>query len=160
MNSLLEKQIKEDNDILNKILSDWEKDSVVDKTAPNETIAEIGKLHAKYLRTLAQHRLNVKKAERDYKETKQLRSSYYDGTLEESELKKRNWTPYLGKSPKILSQRQDLLDADEYLNAILQRKCIYEEIVSVCESIIQQLNWSRTNQLKEFMAWERTIRNA
>jgi hypothetical protein len=158
MNEKNTKQIEDDKKILQEVLESWEKDSLVDKTQPNDTISEIGRLHAKYLRILATHKLNVKHAENEFLDMKRIRSAYYDGALDKSELDKRGWEPYLGKTLKFQGQKESILETDEYLLTILLRKAIYEEIVEVCQFILKELN-NRTWSLREFMQWERSIRN-
>lgn len=158
MNAKHEKQIAKDSAALDEVLATWQKDSVVDKAQPNEDMANIGSLHAKYLRILSTHKLNCKKAEKDFLEMKRLRAAYYEGTLTEDELKKRGWEQYLGRAPRSSATRDHILETDEYLLTIAQRKVIYEQIVEVCQYILKELN-NRTWELREFMQWERTIRN-
>lgn len=151
------KTLEEDVATLEKILAEWDADSVIDKTAPNESLAANTANHAKYLKTLSRNTLNIDRADEDYKEMRRLRSAYYDGSLSKQELDNQGWTQYLGKSPKISSQREELLDSDPLLLQISKRKKVYENIVKVCELILKEIN-SRHYSIKAYMDWELRIR--
>src|SRR5687767_13855507 len=151
------KTYADDRKILDNILSEWEKDSVVDKACPNETAAANSQLHAKYLRILANHTLNIDGAKEEYLDMLRLRTGYYDGALTKEELEKQGWTQYLGKSPKTIHTRKELLDSDPLLMEILKRKKVYEVIVETCQAIIKEIH-GREFMIPAYMNWEMKIR--
>lgn len=157
-NDAIALQLKSDNLKLTRILDDWDNDSIIDKTSPNDSIAVIGNLHAKYLRVLATHNLNASKIIDEYNKMKTARMAYYDGSISLEDLQSHCWEPWLGPAPKIKTQMDSRLESDPYLLAIMSRKRIYEEVVKVCEAILKELN-NRTWQLKSYMQWEMNIRN-
>jgi hypothetical protein len=150
---------EEDKKVLDQVLEDWKNDSILSKTDPSQSLIDNMAFHAKYLKILSVNALNVKKADDEYRVMRRLRASYYDGSLEQSLLKKYNWEPYLGAKPKISSQKEELLSADEFLIDIEKRRKVYEIIVDNCEKIIKEIN-SRHYSIKAYMDWERTIRQA
>jgi hypothetical protein len=150
--------LDEDKAVLDKLLDEWDQDSKVDKSCPNETAAEISSLHAKYLRTLSKNTLNAQEADKEYLTMKKLRTKYYGGEMTQAELTKLGWEQYLGKSPRVSSQWDDAMKTDPFLLEIEQRKKVYELIVANCEKIIKELG-ARHYTIKAFMDWERTIRN-
>lgn len=152
------KTLVEDKKLLQDLLDEWKKDTPVDKAAPNETIAEIGNLHAKYLRILSHHTLNIYEADKEYLTMKRLRVSYYNGSMTEAKLKELNWEPYLERAIKANSLMIEALSTDPFLLEITERKKVYELIVANCEKIIKELQ-SRHYSVSKFMDWEMKIRN-
>ena len=89
----------------------------------------------------------------DYNVLKNVRYQYYSGELNNDEdLEKYGFEPW---SKKVLKQdRQQYIDADKSLNDLLLRKCLHDEIVEFCRSVLRELN-SRTYQLRSFIDWEK-----
>ena len=140
-------------DNLEKILENWEKDSVIDQTEPSKEILKIPLLHSKYLNILTKSKLLSKKAHFDYLQLKKKKWEYYTGKLSQDELKEMGWEPF----PFVLKSDINLyLESDGDLIKILQKKMIHDEIVSVVETIMTELK-SRTFQLRDFISWEKFI---
>jgi len=155
----MSKTFESDEQLLENILSDWEKDSVFDTTMPNDNIKKNQDNHTKYLKILARNKVNLIRAEDEYKDMRGKRIAYYEGTLTKAELDKLGWTPYLGKAPRISAQREDMLATDPLLMEIQKRKKIYETIIEVCEYIMKEIN-SRHFSVKAYIDWEVRIRSA
>lgn len=140
-------------DNLEKILENWEKDSVIDQTEPSKEILKIPLLHSKYLNILTKSKLLSKKAHFDYLQLKKKKWEYYTGKLSQDELKEMGWEPF----PFVLKSDINLyLESDGDLIKLLQKKMIHDEIVSVVETIMTELK-SRTFQLRDFISWEKFI---
>ena len=140
-------------DNLEKILENWEKDSVIDQTEPSKEILKIPLLHSKYLNILTKSKLLSKKAHFDYLQLKKKKWEYYTGKLSQDELSEMGWEPF----PFVLKSDINLyLESDGDLIKILQKKMIHDEIVSVVETIMTELK-SRTFQLRDFISWEKFI---
>ena len=138
---------------IEKVLENWEKDSLIDQTEPSKELIKIPKLHSKYLNVLTKSKLASKKLQFDYLQLKKRKWEYYNGRLSQEELKQYGWEPF----PFTLKSDINLyLESDADLIKILQKKVAYDEIVSICESIISELK-SRTYQLRDFISWERFI---
>ena len=131
----------------------WAEDAQIDETEPGRELLRIPNLHAKYIRILTHHNLLSKKLQSDYNRMKKIKWEYYSGDLNnEEDLTKYGFEPLLGK---IL--RQDIpiyLDSDKQLTDILLKKVLHEEIVSICNSILKELN-SRTYQIRTYVDWEK-----
>ena len=137
------------------LMEEWIKDAPYDETEPQKAVANIPKLHAKYLRIMTHHNLLVKKISAEYNTRRKIKHDYFSGDLNNPEdLAKYGLEPML---KKVL--RADIsiwLDSDLELNNILLKKVIHEEIVDFCKSVIKELN-NRTFQIKAYMDWERFI---
>lgn len=138
---------------LEELLDMWSKDAEIDRTEPGRALIDIPKLHSKYLNILSSHRLLIRDAEFKYNRMKKIKWEYYTGKMDQESLDKYGWEAF----PFVLkSDITTYLDSDEDLNKYLAQKRMHEEIVSVCESILKELN-SRTYQLRAVIDWEKFI---
>jgi hypothetical protein len=137
------------------LMEEWVKDAPYDETEPQRAMANIPKLHAKYLRIMSHHNLIVKKLGAEYHSRRKIKYDYIAGDLNNPEdLEKYGLEPMM---KKVL--RADIpmwLDSDTELNNILLKKVMHEEIVDFCKSVLKELN-NRTFQIKSYMEWERFI---
>lgn len=137
------------------LMEEWVKDAPYDETEPQRAMANIPKLHAKYLRIMTHHNLTVKKLLAEYNTRRKIKWEYYSGDLNNPEdLERYGLEPMLKKV--LRADLQHYLDSDTELNNILLKKVIHEEIAEFCKNVLKELN-NRTWQLKEYMAWERFI---
>lgn len=153
------KTFEEDVQSLENILSNWEIDSRFDATTPNDNIKKNQDNHTKYLKILARNKINLIRADDEYKEMRGKRIAYYEGALSKQELDALGWDQYLGKSPKISAQLENLLSSDPFLMEIVKRKKAYETIIEATEYIMKEIN-SRHFSIKAFIDWEIRIRSA
>lgn len=139
--------------MIDELLEMWRQDSIIDRTEPGREITNIPQLHSKYLNILSRHRLLSKEAQFKYNKMKKLKWEYYNGKLDDDDLKKYGWEPF----PYVLkSDINTYLESDEDMNKCLASKAIHDEIIDICERILKELN-SRTFQLRDFIAWEKFI---
>jgi hypothetical protein len=138
---------------LEELLEMWRQDCDIDRTEPDRELLNIPKLHSKYLNILSKHRLHSKEAEFKFNKMKKVKWEYYNGKLDDDELKARGWEPF----PFVLkSEINTYLDSDEDLNKYLANKIVHDEIVDVCTTILKELN-SRTFQLRDYISWQKFI---
>lgn len=137
------------------LMEEWVKDATYDETEPQKAMANIPKLHAKYLRIMTHHNLLVKKLLSEYNSRRKIKWEYYSGDLNNPEdLKIYGLEPMLKKV--LRADLQHYLDSDNELNSILLKKVMHEEIVEFCKQVLKELN-NRTWQLKSYMDWEKFI---
>jgi hypothetical protein len=138
---------------IEQILNHWEKDSVIDSTEPGKELIRIPILHNKYLTILIKHKLASKKANFDYLRLKKVKWEYYNGKLSREELEEHGWEQF---KFTLKSDITTYLESDNDLIRLLEKKIYHEEVITMIESIMKELN-SRTYQLKDFIAWEKFI---
>lgn len=140
---------------IDALTEEWIKDAGWDETDPHKAVANIPKLHSKYLRITTHHNLIVKKLQADYNTRRKVKWDYYNGDLNNPEdLERYGLEPMTKKVMR--ADLQHWLDSDTELNNILLKKVMHEEIVDFCKSVLKELN-NRTFQLKSYMDWERFI---
>ena len=138
---------------IEQILSNWEKDSVIDQTEPGKELIRIPILHNKYLTMLVKHKMASKKANLDFIKMRKIKWEYYTGKLSKNQLDEYGWEPF---KFTLKSDINVYLEADSDLIKLTEKKIYHEEVVVMIESIMKELN-SRTYQLKDFITWERFI---
>ena len=138
---------------LEDILKYWNEDSEIDRTEPGRELIKIPKLHNKYLTILTKHRIASKKAHFDYLRMRKIKTDYYSGRLDEDDLEKYGWEPF---AFVLKSDINTYLEADNDLIKLMEKKIYHEEVISVIESIMNELK-QRTWQLRDFINWERFI---
>ena len=138
---------------LDEVLELWKKDAEIDQTEPGRELLNIPKLHNKYLTILTKHKIAAKKAHFDYLRLRKDKVDYFQGRMEQLELEKRGWEPF---QFVLKSDINTYLEGDMDLIKLLEKKVYHAEVVSVIESIMNELK-QRTWQLRDFISWERFI---
>jgi hypothetical protein len=138
---------------LEQVLKNWERDAEIDQTEPGKELIKIPTLHNKYLSILTKHKIASKKAHFDYLRMRKIKWEYYTGKMSQDELQQYGWEPF---QFTLKSDITTYLEADTDLIKLLEKKVYHEEVVSVIESIMQELK-SRTFQLRDFISWEKFI---
>jgi len=116
----------------------WSKDCKIDETNITGESRRIPELHSKYYNLFFEEALRVKKLKADLKELEKAKIEYYNGTMDELELKDRGWKP---NPLKIL--RQDLdkyIQSDKDIIQLSLRIAYHEERANYLESIVRQIN--------------------
>ena len=138
---------------LEQILKLWESDAVIDSTEPSKELLKIPRHHSKYLAILTKHKIASKKANFDYLRMRKTKWEYYTGKLSKEELDEFGWEPF---QFTLKSDITTYLEADNDLIKLLEKKVYHEEVISVVESIMNELK-QRTWQLRDFIGWEKFI---
>lgn len=138
---------------LEEILEYWKKDAEIDQTEPGKELIRIPTLHNKYLTILTKHKIASKKAHFDYLRMRKVKWEYYTGKMSQEELEQYGWEPF---QFTLKSDINTYLEADGDLIKLLEKKVYHEEVVSVIESIMNELK-NRNWELKSYIDWERFI---
>jgi hypothetical protein len=135
---------------LEDIINEWEKDSKIDNTELAEESLRIPQLHSKYYKMFISERVQLKKWKNEYKQLYKVKFEYYNGTIDDEELKERGWEPF---ALKVLKADIGVyLDADDDLISAQNKVDIQEEKVNFLESAIKSLT-ARGYNLKSAIEW-------
>lgn len=137
---------------LEDIIAEWDKDGTIDQTNVSKESGEIPKLHNKYFKIYMGEGYLLRKMKADYKKLFKLKTEYYKGELDVSELKQYGWSQ---QPLKIL--RTDIpsyLDADDDLIESSLKIGAQEQKVEYLESIIKMIG-NRGFQIRAIIDWER-----
>lgn len=142
---------------LEELLEQWSQDCIINESNLKTEITNIPKLHAKYIKYLNNHKMASFKAKFDYDKMKIVRTEYYLGQLDQETLEEYNWEQFDLHVTK--SGVEKYINSDEILIKLLQKKIYHDQIISTCESILNELK-SRTWQLKTMVDYEKFLSGA
>jgi hypothetical protein len=138
---------------LEKVISEWKKDSKVDTLDVGNEILRIPNLHSKYLEYMTRHSIRRSNTEKIYDRLHKLKWRYYTGKIDEEELKKLGWEPF---NFLLKSDINIYMNGDLDIIEIKKQISLHDEIIRMCESILKELH-SRTFQLKSYIEYEKFI---
>ena len=137
---------------LEEIELEWVEDSNIDDTNIVQESTKIPNLHAKYFKLLNRAALKLKKLQGDLSSLTLAKTEYYNGSMDEFELRERGWAP---NSLKIL--RQDMpvyLAADQDIINLNLKVGYNLQIVKFLEDILKQIS-NRNFVIKNIIDWSR-----
>lgn len=134
------------------LITEWEKDSEIDRTELGKESLRIPQLHSKYLKEFYLAKSLHAKLTADYKAMYKLKHQYYQGILSKEELEQHGWDP---QPLKILkSDISVYMDSDIDLQSIQTKIQLTEDKIEFIENIIRTLN-NRGYLLKNAIEWEK-----
>lgn len=135
-----------------ELITEWEKDSEIDRTELGKESLRIPQLHSKYLKEFYLAKSMHAKLTADYRVMYKLKHQYYQGILSKEELEQHGWDP---QPLKILkSDIPVYMDSDVDLQSIQTKIRLTEDKIEFIENIIRTLN-NRGYLLKNAIEWEK-----
>ena len=141
---------------IEELLSEWDKDSVMDDNHIDNESVNIPKLHAKYIRHLIMVKLKLTENQNKYNILKKTKFRYYRGELSRDELVELKWSQWQGVKPMKYEMDQ-FLDGDTDLNTQKAKIEYLQSMIYLLESILGQIkarDWQIRNiiEYKKFLA--------
>jgi hypothetical protein len=96
-------------------------------------------------------KLQLRKAESDYLNTRRLKYKYFRGEMTKQDLEDEGWAQYQGNKP-LKSEMDELLDCDNKLIELQDKIEYFKTTIYTLEQIIRSLN-SRTWDIKSGIEW-------
>lgn len=136
---------------LSELTEEWTKDAPINETNLGHEAARVPILHAKYITVLSKTKLQLRKAESDYLNTRRLKYRYFRGEMTRQELEDEGWSQYLGNKP-LKNEMDELLECDQNLVELQDKIEYFKTTIYTLEQIIRSLN-SRTWDIKSGIEW-------
>lgn len=136
---------------LTDIQEQWENDSRIDETNLGRESIRVPTLHAKYLTYLSKVKLQLRKAESDYYNTRRKKYRYYRGEMSREELEQEGWQQFQGNKP-LKNEMDEFLQCDENLILFQDKIEYFKTVLYTLEQIIRSIN-SRTWDIKSAIEW-------
>ena len=136
---------------LSELTEEWTKDAPINETNLGHEAARVTILHAKYITVLSKTKLQLRKAESDYLNTRRLKYKYFRGEMTKQELEDENWSQYQGNKP-LKNEMDELLECDQTLVELQDKIEYFKTTIYTLEQIIRSLN-SRTWDIKSGIEW-------
>ena len=136
---------------LSEIQEQWEQDSRIDETNLGHESVRVPTLHSKYLTYLSKVKLQLRKAESDYFNTRRLKYRYYRGEMSREELAVLEWEQFQGNKP-LKNEMDEFLQCDKDLIELQDKVEYFKTVIFTLEQIIRSIN-SRTWDIKTAVEW-------
>ena len=129
----------------------WADDSKINESNLGHESACTPLLHSKYLNYLTSTRLNYRKAESDYLNTRRKKYKYYRGEMTREELEHEGWNQFQGNKP-LKNEMDEFLACDEDLIYLQDKVEYFKTVQFTLEQILRSIN-SRTWDVKSSIEW-------
>tara|TARA_R110002096_G_scaffold69149_1_gene166374 strand:- start:44939 stop:45388 length:450 start_codon:yes stop_codon:yes gene_type:complete len=127
---------------LQSIMNEWEIDSEIPQHKLDDVSRETPKLHAKYLQQLGLAKLQAKRESHRQKILLKQKWLYYNGKMDEAELRESGWKPDPFNGLKILKGEMDYYyDADPEIQASEEKAEYWKVVISTLTDIVSSLAW-------------------
>lgn len=131
---------------LTDLQEEWVKDSSIDETNLGRESIRVPTLHAKYLTYLSKVKLQLRKAESDYYNTRRLKYRYYRGEMSREELAALEWEQFQGNKP-LKNEMDEFLQCDSDLIELQDKVEYFKTVIYTLEQVLRSIN-SRTWDIK------------
>jgi hypothetical protein len=139
---------------LEQILEMWSEDSQLPRDNLDEASRTTPKLHAKYLTMLSQTKLRLKKAEMDQKSLLKLKWLWYNGKMDEEQIKSLNWDFDPLNGLKIMKGDMDYYyDSDKEIQESELKIEYLKTCIDTLKEIVNNLNW-RHQTVGNMIRWK------
>lgn len=140
---------------LESILKEWEEDCRIPQHQLDETSRNTPSLHAKYLQYLSLTKLNLKRAENSQKTLLKDKWLYYNGKMDEENIKSKNWNPDPFDGLKILKGEMDYYyESDPEIQRSEEKIAYLKTVIDTLVEIVDSLKW-RHQTIKNIIEWRK-----
>ena len=138
---------------IEEIMDKWVEDAKIDDVDLDRESLSVPNLHAKYLKILYSEKLKLRKFVLQKKTLVKVLTEYYKGDLNNpedlEEIRREPW------SRTILKQDiNSYVESDEEMIKLLTKIAYQEEVVSLLEDIMKNIN-NRTFHIKNAIEWRK-----
>jgi c-di-GMP-related signal transduction protein len=140
---------------LESILKEWEDDCRIPQHQLDETSRNTPSLHAKYLQYLSLTKLNLKRAENSQKTLLKDKWLYYNGKMDEENIKSKNWNPDPFDGLKVLKGEMDYYyESDPEIQRSEEKIAYLKTVIDTLVEIVDSLKW-RHQTIKNIIEWRK-----
>jgi hypothetical protein len=140
---------------LESIQQEWKEDCDIPKHQLDEISRQTPMLHAKYMRYRSLAKLQIERAENSQKTLLLQKWKYYNGKMDEEELRSTGWDLDPLNGLKVLKGDMDLYyDADPEIQKSKERLAYLKEVLNTTTEIVDTLKW-RHQTIKNMIDWRK-----
>jgi len=136
---------------LSELQQEWERDAPINQTDLGREATRVPILHSKYVVMLSKVKLQLRKTESDYLNTRRKKYKYYRGEMTRQELEDEGWPQFQGNKP-LKNEMDEFLSCDEDLISLQDKVEYFKTIHFTLEQILRSIN-SRTWDIKSSIEW-------
>lgn len=141
-----------DKDVLEEIINEWEKDSIIDVNRIQDETVATPFLHSKYLRMLSMWKKRRHIYEKKLTELQAVKRRYYRGEMGREELESYGWNQYQGNR-MIKTELEETLRGDSDILSIQSKIDLIDTVLYVLESIVKMIT-SRDFEISNFIKYK------
>jgi len=139
---------------LEEVLEAWEEDCQIPRIDLAETSRITPNLHSKYLGTLANTKLRLKKAEMDQKTLLKDKWLYYNGKMDQHEIEARGWDYDPLDGLKVLKgDMNHYYDSDKDIQESELKIEYLKTLINTLTDIVDALKW-RHQTIGNIIKWK------
>lgn len=132
----------------------WKEDCVIENNQLDKSSRDTPKLHSKYLELLSTAKLQLKRYEFSQKSLLKEKWLYYNGKMDEEEIKEKGWVPDPFNGLKVLKGEMDYYyDSDPEIQKSEEKILYYKTVVETLSEIVNNLNW-RHQTIGNIIKWK------
>jgi|TARA_B110000858_G_scaffold142300_1_gene161548 hypothetical protein len=138
---------------LEEVLAAWDIDSKLPKSQLDEASRVTPSFHAKYLAVLAQTKLRMRKAEMDQKSLLKLKWLWYNGKMDDDQVRELGWEFDPLNGLKVMKGEMDYYyDSDPEIQASEMKVLYLKTMIDTLTEIVNNLNW-RHQTIGNMIKW-------
>ena len=137
------------------ILSEWEKDSVINPDKISTDSINVGHLHSKYIRYLFDCKERYIILDARLSEIRRTKTRYYKGEMSKIELDERGWNQYQGPRLTKSAISEILVDDEDIVDVRIKMETVML-LITTLESIIKTLH-SRSFDIKNHVEYVKFV---
>ena len=139
---------------LEQVLEEWATDSKLPRNNLDEASRQTPSLHSKYLTLLSHAKLKMKKAEMDQKSLLKDKWLYYNGKMDEDQLKATGWDLDPLNGLKVMKGEMDYYyDSDPEIQKSEEKIQYWKTVTETLSEIIDNLKW-RHQTISNIIKWK------
>lgn len=116
----------------------WAQDCKIDEANLVRESSRIPELHNKYYNLFYREALKIRKLKAEMVELEKAKTEYYNGSMDELELRERGWKPF---PLKVLKNDMDkYIQSDKEVINLSLKISLHEERGKYLENIVRQIN--------------------
>jgi len=138
------------------ILSEWEKDCIIDDMRLDESSRETPRLHAKYLAIFSKTRLLGKKLEMDRKNLLKDKWLYYNGKMTKDDMDNFGWKydPFDGMNKPLKTDMDHYYGTDKDIQNQQLKIDYNKELQDTLKEVMDNIKW-RHQTIKNMIEWRK-----
>jgi hypothetical protein len=138
---------------LHEIMEQWEKDCTIDQLQLDKCSRETPKLHARYLRTYTEQKLNLYKLEEAEKVILKDKWLYYQGKMSQERMEQLGWKPDPFDGLRVLQKDMEhYYNTDEDIKEFELQIATCKITVDTLREIVDSLKW-RHQTIGNMIRW-------
>jgi len=131
----------------------WKEDCIIGRKL-DEASHQTPMLHAKYLQMLSEAKMIMKNLEMQQKNLLKDKWLYYNGKMDQEQLKQKGWQPDPFNGLRIMKGDMDYYyDSDPEIQSFIEKIAAWKNIIDTLSEIMENIKW-RHQTIGNIIKWK------